>query len=136
MFPKQVFWVGAKGGLIEEKHRRRMGEAIWLFLWLVMRQTGVNEAGEGIVLYGKPVRILDIAHDTGFPIGTIHRWGELLAQQDYLRIEVEHRVGSVYFILNAKRKTSGKLDRNRKEGENLDSNSGNQTGVLDSSSGN
>lgn len=113
-----------------------MGEAIWLFLWLLMRQTGVNEAGEGLVLYGKTVRLADISADTGFPIGTLHRWGELLADQDYIRIEVESGKGSAYFILNAKRKTSGKLSRNRKEGENTVSTSGNEKGQIDSRSGN
>jgi hypothetical protein len=136
MHPKQVFWIGAKGGLCEEKHRRRMGEAVWLFLWLLMRQTGVNDAGEGMVLYGKTVRLLDIANDTGFPIGTLHRWSELLAQQDYIRIEVEPRVGSIYYILNAKRKSSGKLTRSRKNGESDVSNNGNEKGQFDSSPGN
>ena len=52
MYPKEILWIGAKGGLAEQKHRRRMGEAIWLFLWLLTRQTDLNQDGEGVVYYG------------------------------------------------------------------------------------
>jgi len=40
------YWVGLKGGLIDAKHYRKMGDAIWLFAWIVWRQTAVKD-GEG-----------------------------------------------------------------------------------------
>jgi IclR helix-turn-helix domain len=111
VFPKQVFWIGAKGGLVEEKHRRRMGEAIWLFLWLILRQTGVNDEGEGIVHYGKPITIREIAADTRLPRSTLHRWADLLIQQDYLRTEIQSSGGTIFWILNAKEKRKGEKRR-------------------------
>lgn len=105
MYPKEFLWIGAKGGLVHEKHRRRMGESLWLFLWLLTRQTGINEAGEGIVLYGRPVPLRDIEGDTHFPIGTLHRWQHLLMDQDYIRVENRGQEGTVFWVMNGKDKS-------------------------------
>ena len=63
MIPKELFWIGAKGGLLDRKHLQAMGEAVWLFLYFLMRQTEINKAGEGVVLYGKPLSRRAIAED-------------------------------------------------------------------------
>ena len=43
---------GLVDGLFTPEHRRRMGEAVWLFGWLVARQTAQKDA-VGFVLSGK-----------------------------------------------------------------------------------
>ena len=43
---------GLVDGLFAPEHRERMGEAIWLFGWLVARQTAQKDA-VGFVLSGK-----------------------------------------------------------------------------------
>ncbi|MFQ5696339.1 MAG: hypothetical protein ACE5HB_10150, partial [Terriglobia bacterium] len=60
-------YAGIRGGLFEEKHRRAMGPAVWLFGWLVDRQTSQRD-GRGLVLYGQPLRLERIAAETGFPL--------------------------------------------------------------------
>ncbi len=33
------FNIGARNGLLEDKHLRKLGLAIWLYLWFIDRQT-------------------------------------------------------------------------------------------------
>jgi len=46
-------------GLLEEKHRRRIGPAIWLYLELLDKITREDSQGIGWVLGGKPVKAKD-----------------------------------------------------------------------------
>lgn len=49
------FGIYVKNNLLEDKHRLAMGEAVWLYLWLLDRMTSVTETGFGKVLGGKPI---------------------------------------------------------------------------------
>jgi hypothetical protein len=69
------FWTGLKANVIDWKHVRKMGKAIWLFGYLTTRQTALNKAGEGVVNYGHPLTLDTIRSDTkGIPIRTLKRW--------------------------------------------------------------
>lgn len=118
MHPKEVFWIGAKGGLCEEKHYRCMRDSVWLFLWLLMRQTGVNEAGEGIVNYGNPFTRVEIQEDTGYHERRLENWIDLLRRTAYIRTESKGNKGLTFFIKNAKSKS--KNGAVRKPVENSD----------------
>ncbi|MDD4989110.1 MAG: hypothetical protein PHV42_01655 [Candidatus Pacebacteria bacterium] len=48
-------------GLLDPKHRQRMGVAVWEFLWCLDRVTKINADGLGLVLGGKPVNLCDFA---------------------------------------------------------------------------
>ena len=56
---------GLVDGLFAPEHRERMGEAIWLFGWLVARQTAQKDA-VGFVLSGKVMDYGAIARRTGY----------------------------------------------------------------------
>jgi hypothetical protein len=101
--PKGHFYIGARGGLVDEQHYRRMGDAIWLFLWLVLRQTQTNSEGEGVVYYGNPITYEAVERDTGFPERTLRRWLGTLRQEKYIRTAASSRGLSVW-ILNAKKR--------------------------------
>jgi hypothetical protein len=109
MFIKENFWVGVKGGLIEERHYYAMRDAVWLFLWLVLRQTGINEAGEGVVKYGHPVTRKEITENTGFADWRVERWIDRLRRTDYIRTQKSGNDGLIFFVLAGKHKT--KRDR-------------------------
>jgi ribosomal protein L14 len=114
MHPKQVFWIGAKGGLCEEKHYRCMRDSVWLFLWLLLRQTGVNEIGEGVVNYGHPITRMQIQDDTGYHERRLEDWIDLLRRTGYIRTESRNKEGLIFFVKNAKdkqRKSGGKVFR-------------------------
>lgn len=97
------YWVGLKGGLIDAKHYRKMGDAIWLFAWIVWRQTAVKD-GEGIVNHGHAVTLERISQDTnGLPVRSIRRWMARLKREGYIRTEYHGLHGTTFWIL--KRKT-------------------------------
>lgn len=78
---------GLRGGLFEERHYQRMGAAIWLYGWLVLRQT--NQHGSvGWVLGGKPVSYREVESETGFNCRTLERWMATLRRQGYIDTEV------------------------------------------------
>ncbi len=83
---------GLRGVLFEERHYARMGAAIWLYGWLVLRQT--HQSGEvGFVLGGAPVRYREIEDETGFNRRTLERWLSTLRKQGYIETTVvESRV--------------------------------------------
>jgi hypothetical protein len=101
---KEGFWSGLKGGIFDEKHHKVMGEAIWLFGWLVTRQTQLSDAGEGIVSYGNPITREGIAADTGYPTRSIKLWTDRLRQTGYLRTEYIRKRGTIFFVLKGKSK--------------------------------
>ncbi len=104
MMPKEVFWSGLKGGLFEKKHYLAMGESIWLFGWLCMRQSQINESGEGLPHYGNPLTDEEISEDTGFSIRTIQSWRAKLIHTGYIHTARVGNTGLVYFIHKAKSK--------------------------------
>lgn len=106
VFLKENFWIGAKGGLICEKHRRCMGDSVWLFLWCLLRQTQVSESGEGVVNHGHPVSRAQIADETGYPEWQVKKWLDTLRRTEYIRTET-HPEGVVIFVQNAKEKRRG-----------------------------
>lgn len=88
-----------------------MGESVWLFLWLLTRQTALNDQQEGVVYYGKPIPMREIESDTEFPRSTVHRWMDLLIQQDYIRVEIVSNQGTIFWILNGKNKAKASKQR-------------------------
>lgn len=64
---------GLRGVLFEDRHYARMGSAIWLYGWLVLRQT--HQSGQlGWVLGGAPISYREIEEETGFMRKTLERW--------------------------------------------------------------
>jgi hypothetical protein len=78
--------IGVVGGLLDWKHVEAMGQAVWLFSWLVLRQTDEN----GKVLGGRVITYEEIAADMKAPksvVRTLKRWMALLKERDYIKIE-------------------------------------------------
>jgi hypothetical protein len=104
MKPKEGYWIGARGGLLAEKHYQAMGESIWLFLYMLLRQTSVNDQGEGVVLYGNPLTREQIADDTGWNENNIRNWTRRLVRTGYIRAQRSGNDGCVFFVRKAKSK--------------------------------
>jgi hypothetical protein len=106
VFVKELFWIGLKGGLLDAKHVDRMGMSVWLFAYLILRQTALNQAGEGIVSYGRPLTLERISSDMkGVPKGTIRRWIARLRRERYIRTEEHSNRGLTFWIFKGKSKT-------------------------------
>jgi hypothetical protein len=81
--------IGLHEGISDEKHRLQMGPAIWLYLWLVRRQTRPN----GMVLGGSPITYDMIHEQTGHPVRSLQRWMSILADlpdQKFAYIELSY----------------------------------------------
>lgn len=74
--------IGLHGGLTEEKHRAAMGHAIWLYMWLIKRQTRRN----GLVLGGAPLTYERIQGETHYAIKTMKRWMAQLRAGGYIEV--------------------------------------------------
>lgn len=91
---------GLRGVLFEAKHYARMGSAVWLYGWLVLRQT--HQTGTvGWVLGGAPIHYREIEEETGFNRRTLERWMKDLRRQKYIETAVVDS-GITVKILNAK----------------------------------
>jgi hypothetical protein len=95
---------GIRGGLWEVQHLQRMGRAVWLFGWLVHRQTRERE-GVGLVLGGSPLTYQIMSEDTGMAIRTLKRWMACLVRFGY--VQVTHTVHKRMVIRIAKAKKFG-----------------------------
>ena len=69
--------------LFEAKHYQQMGQAVWLYGWLVLRQTR-QEDTLGLVLGGSPVSYREIEEETGFARKTLERWMSVLRREGYV----------------------------------------------------
>jgi hypothetical protein len=77
------FNTGLRGVLFEARHYERMGAAVWLYGWLVLRQT--HQHGDlGCVLGGSPVSYREIEEETGFKRRTLETWMRVLRRQGYV----------------------------------------------------
>ena len=93
---------GIRGGLWDDAHLERMGAAVWLFGWLVHRQTR-ERFGVGLVLGGSPLTYERIREDTGMPVRTLKRWMSRLSRAGYIRITHAAHKRMVVEIVKAKK---------------------------------
>lgn len=92
---------GLRGVLFEQRHYARMGSAIWLYGWLVLRQT--HQSGSvGWVLGGTPISYREIEAETGFNPRTLERWLRTLRREGYVETEAAAS-GVVVRITKAKK---------------------------------
>lgn len=95
------FNAGLRGVLFEARHFERMGAAIWLYGWLVLRQT--HQADDiGWVLGGTPINYREIEEETGFNRRTLERWMRTLREHGYVITEATAR-GIIVRITKAKK---------------------------------
>jgi hypothetical protein len=99
------FNTGLRGVLFEAQHHERMGAAVWLYGWLVLRQT--HQSGSvGWVLGGAPISYREIEEETGFNRRTLERWMTTLRRHGYIETETAP-AGIVVRITKAKKFPQG-----------------------------
>lgn len=112
------FGIYVKNDLLDPKHYRQMGDAIWLFLWLLDKMTIIDgEKGEGLVLGGKPIKFDEIGTEIGVSRSTYLRWIETLSEANYIKtkrtpyglIITVHKAEKI-FGNNGQKKRSAKND--------------------------
>lgn len=103
------FGIYVKNDLLEPKHVKQMGEAVWLYMWLLDKMTSVNENGEGKVLGNKPIVYEEIVKDLGFSKNTYTRHIDRLRNHDYISTLRTPR-GIVFIVKKAKKGITRKSD--------------------------
>jgi hypothetical protein len=93
-----MHWLKLSAGLLERKHREKIGPALWEFLWLVSKQYP-----GGAVCQGEPIAASRIASDLGTAIATVRRGLNRLEREQYIRCEAVSGRGNRYFIVKDKR---------------------------------
>lgn len=100
-------------GLLDPKHYKKIGSALWLFLWCISSTTkeverdGVNW---GIVLGNKPMKLSDFANIFDVNEKTVRRWLDALEQHDYIKI-TRAPYGLIISVKNSK-KYKERVDKN------------------------
>jgi DNA-binding transcriptional ArsR family regulator len=103
---------GLRGVLFEARHHERMGSAVWLYGWLVLRETHESNS-IGYVLGGAPITYREIEEETGFNRRTIEGWLRRLRRAGYVKTDAV-REGVRVRITKAKK--FGHLARNSAPG--------------------
>jgi hypothetical protein len=60
-----MYYITVSNGLLTPEHKRKIGSAVWEFMWCLDKITRVDAKGMGWVLGGKPVKLHEIGmgHD-------------------------------------------------------------------------
>ncbi|MFB4164784.1 hypothetical protein ACE1TI_13380 [Alteribacillus sp. JSM 102045] len=77
-------------GLLTPYHKKRIGVALWEFLWCIDRvtsETGQDGQKSGIVLGGSPISYSDVAKDLGIGKSTVKRNFEKLESENYIHLK-------------------------------------------------
>jgi hypothetical protein len=95
--------VGIRNGLLEPKHYRAIGDAVWLYMYLVDKQgKQVDKNGLGKVAGGMPLRDEDIAGTFGCERKTVRRWRKILICGGYIMAKRAPH-GYVYAVTKPKK---------------------------------
>lgn len=94
------FGIEIKNNLLEPKHVENMGQAVWLYMWLVDKMTSISEEGIGRVLGGRPVKYDEIKLELGISKNTYSRWIARLLKYPYIETTLAP-YGIVFRVLKA-----------------------------------
>lgn len=106
------FYIQVYQGLLSPKHRKAMGEAVWLYLWLLDHQTGED----GKVLGGDIIPARRICEDLGICEKTLYRW--LARLSDYVDVDSALFRGYTFRIRKPKKVFKRKMAEAPRDGQN------------------
>ena len=116
------FYIEVTNNLLDPKHKKAIGTAIWEFMWCLDKITSINEEGIGKVLGGRPVKLEEIVENMGGHRNTISVNLNKLAKEGYINI-VRAPNGLIITVNKAKKRFNQKSDsRKTVNHKNLDTN--------------
>lgn len=81
------FYITVSNGLVTGDHRKRMGIAVFEFMWLLDKMTSISEEGVGKVLGGKPIKLEDIGKDQETSNNTVSTNLNRLKNEGYINLK-------------------------------------------------
>lgn len=82
-----MFYISISNGLLKDGHRKRMGEAVWEFMWCLDRITKIDDDGIGWVYGGKPINLKEISEDMEVHEVTVSRNLNKLKKDEYILVK-------------------------------------------------
>jgi predicted transcriptional regulator len=102
-------------GLLEPKHYNTIGQAVWLFLWLVSSTTKEIERDGvmwGVVLGNKPIKVSELEKEFGVTDKTVRSWIKTLEKHNYIKV-TRAPYGLIFTIRNSKKYVGRTVENNR-----------------------
>jgi len=130
-----MFYITISNGLLKDGHRKRMGEAVWEFMWLIDRITVIDEQGYGKVLGGKPIKLDEIANDLEVHRDTVSSNLIKLEEHGYIE-KTRTPYGLSIRVVKAKKRFGGNAESNKAKTPNLrrENAESNKTDTVDNNS--
>lgn len=113
-----MFYITISNGLIKGDHRKRMGTAVWEFMWCIDKVTTIDKQGYGLVLGGKPINLIDLATDMSVSEDTVSRNINSLQDEGYLKLK-RTPYGIIIAVSKAKKRFRKSSESNTAEMSNL-----------------
>lgn len=99
------YFISITNNLLEDKHYEQMGQAVWLYMWLIDRMTDISE-GQGIVNGGQPINYELVHENLGLTRRTYVRMMQTLRDAGYINT-AKAKYGT-YVTINKAKKSFGK----------------------------
>lgn len=104
------FFIEITNNLLDPKHRKKMGTAVWEFMWCLDKITKIDEEQVGWVYGGKPINLKDISKEIGIAEPNVSKNLNKLEKQGYL--ELKHTThGIVIKVWKAQKRFNKKIAR-------------------------
>lgn len=100
------FYISVSNGLLKDNHRKRIGTAVWEFMWCLDKITKIDEKGIGYVLGGKPIKLAEIARQMNFHKNTVSQNLAKLEKEGYIHKTLTP-YGIVIRVMKAKKRFTG-----------------------------
>ncbi|MEW4371794.1 hypothetical protein [Paenibacillus kandeliae] len=117
-------------GILQPKHQKKIGNAIWLFLWCIScttKEEVVDGVVWGVVLGGKPISTSRLATEFETTAKTVSRWIDILEKGGYIQT-TRAPYGLIYKVHNSKKYVwTSRKDKKIIEDKNVQSDNRDQT---------
>jgi len=97
------FFIEVTNNLLDPKHRKRMGTAVWEFMWCLDKITKIDENQIGWVCGGNPINLKDIQKEIGITESKISRNLHKLEKEGYIEI-INAPYGIIIKVAKAKKR--------------------------------
>lgn len=104
------FGIEIKNNLLEPKHIENMGVAVWLYMFLIDKITGITDQEVGIVLGGRPVKYEEIKAELGISKNTYTRWIHSLETYPYIETTLAP-YGTIFRVFKAHKRFTKNVKR-------------------------
>lgn len=104
------FYIEITNNLLKDGHRKRMGSAVWEFMWLLDKITSIDEEGVGYVLGNKTITLTQIAKDMETAASTTSDNLQKLHEYGYINV-INNGHGLIISVNKAKKRFKREVGR-------------------------